>query len=347
MRSETIKVRVLTALLALTVCASVLFAGGALSPACADSAPVTATVTFRASYPGGFDVVDKKITASSDLAEKYFPAIAGNEPEGQVSFADVLVAAHIKKYGESGVAANLSMENSSYGTSMKKQFGHEAVGMYYVDNKALSKGVSDPVTDGQTLAAGTYVNSWNDLYGYFDQASYTGTAGKAIMVRVNADNWGTPLAPQDLKIYAVDSQGQLAELPAKASADKDGQVSLTFQKAGTYAISATGSVNVYGKGGISAPFAVVTVKAAEKPAAPDKPVKPSKPKTNPSQSSGKAKTVKTTPAQASAAKTSSVKTEASQDAPATGDETMIGLWVLLLVTGCAGLLTVRLYMRKR
>ena len=110
----------------------------ALLPSMALAGKITdeVTVKFSAGMPGAFDMVDESITATGNLAEEFFPDIKENEPDEGVSFADVLVAAHIKKYGTSKVRNYLDMSDSKWDpsiTSVNKQFGHSIVGFYYIN----------------------------------------------------------------------------------------------------------------------------------------------------------------------------------------------------------------------
>lgn len=267
MRSNTIKVRVLATLLSLAaVCA---FLGFEASLSASHAATKSVTVTFSAGTPGSLDMVSQKVTATSDLAEKYYSAIAENEPADAVSFADVLVAAHIQKYGDSfksNPTDYLNMSNSEYGTYMTKQFTHTIVGLYYKNDQSTSGVSTETVSDGDRLYAGSYAD-WNyyDLYSYFDKASYTATAGSKLSVTLKADNWGSALVPTEATLCTASSSGKLTSL--KTQTNSKGTASVTFSKAGTYTLSATGKVTYKGWSGsdvtgqIMPPVATVTVKA--------------------------------------------------------------------------------------
>lgn len=270
-RKEKMKKKVLSLVLAVTV--ALVMIPGLASASTAKAAAVTATVQFTATSLTGFDMMDKTVTADSDMAETYYPAIAANETAGKVSVADVLVAAHIAKYGAAFKAdptKYLDMYNSSYGTSMSKQFGHSNIGLWYVNNKGIAKSVSvDTVKSGDQVAACSYedgTTNWSDLYSYFDKASYAATAGTAVSMTIKADNFGTEVIPSTVSLKSADVKtGKLTALKADSTAN--GKAVVTFTTPGTYYVSASGTVKYSGwggdkTGGIFAPLAKVTVAPA-------------------------------------------------------------------------------------
>ena len=196
-------------------------------------------VKFAAGTPTKVDMKTTELSVSSGLAEKYFPEIKGNEPEG-VSFADALVAAHIEKYGENKVAEYMHLKNGTYGSEMVKQFGEEIVGAYYADDASLSMGVSDEVKNGQKLFAMAYDDyNYGALYGFTDQAEYTAVAGKALKMKLTADNWGQKVVPTEAKLNIVGDDNSLTKTDGTYS---NGTITATFDKAGEYTVYATGKV---------------------------------------------------------------------------------------------------------
>lgn len=283
MRSNTIKVRVLATLLSLAAVFAFLGLEASHNVSHAAAAK-SVTVTFSAGIPKSennpaqLDMVNEKIKATSNLAEDYYPDIKENEPANAVSFADVLVAAHIKKYGKSFTKSTctnyLDMQPGDWGTYMIKQFKHEIVGCYYKNDKSTSNVSTATVAGGDRLYAGSYSDwSWLDLYSYFNKASYTTTAGSKLSVTLKADNWGSAVVPKEATICTANKNGKLTSLKAKTN--NKGTATVTFNKAGTYYLSATGTVtykspyieelrgnsdsNVTAQ--IMPPVAVVTVKA--------------------------------------------------------------------------------------
>ncbi|MBR2511644.1 MAG: hypothetical protein IKE49_01110 [Firmicutes bacterium] len=196
------------------------------------------TVKFSAGTSGAFDMVDESITATGNLAEIFFPAIKDNEPEG-VSFADVLVAAHIEKYGAGKVHDNLDISSATWGTRMNKQFGHEIVGFYYQNNSALTGSVSDPVQSGDVLFAGAYSDyTYADLFTTFSKKTYKATAGKQFNVQLSSDNWSTAVTPSEIKMAKVNKN--TGKFTLLTTAYSNGTAKTTINNAGVYYISAKG-----------------------------------------------------------------------------------------------------------
>ena len=248
-------VAVVTAIaLVLTMIPAFAFAAG--------SASDKVSVSFSAGLPGGFDMVDESLDVSGDLAEKYFPEIEANEPAG-VSFADALVAAHIKKYGENSVKDKLDISNGDWGTQMNKQFGRDIVGMYYVNGVSLPGSVSDAIANGDELYAGAYADfNYSDLYTHFDKKKLSTKVGKTENLNVTADNWGSAVIPESGDIYTVDqSSGKLQKIVGSM---KSGKATLKFDKAGTFYITAKAELEYEGwsgtaKGGAEGALCKVTV----------------------------------------------------------------------------------------
>ena len=237
----------------------------------------TVKVTFTASTPSGFDMVNKTITATSDLAETYFPAIAKNEVSGQVSMLDVLVAAHIDKYGEvkfkADPTAYMGAIDSTDGTSMTKQFGHKIVGIYTINNAMTATGVSAaPVKNGQNVKVCSYADSdtgWTALMSYFNKETYSAKAGKAFSVKITAAGSDpttyvqTAVTPNKSVIQTVNTTSGALKATSYKTNTK-GIASVKFSKPGTYYISAKGTVTYTGWAGkttasIMAPLAKVKV----------------------------------------------------------------------------------------
>lgn len=251
MRSNTIKVRVLATLLSLAAVFAFLGLEASHNVSHAAAAK-SVTVTFSAGIPKSennpaqLDMVNEKIKATSNLAEEYYPDIMEYEPANAVSFADVLVAAHIKKYGNSFSKSTCTkyLDMANYGiTWVTKQFTHTNVGCYYKNDKPTSSVSTATVAGGDRLYAGSYEDTdpnWYDLYSYFNKASYTTTAGSKLTVTLKADNGGSAVVPKEATICTANKSGKLTSLKAKTN--NKGTATVTFNKAGTYYLSATGTV---------------------------------------------------------------------------------------------------------
>lgn len=252
------KKKIISVLTAAAVMAACFPAGAAA----AGTSSSKATVHFSAGTPSAFEMVDEELTVHGDLAEKYFPNIAANEPSG-VSFADVLVAAHIKKYGESKVKNYLDMVPGTANadasgqvadkTQIKKLFGHAGSGIYFINDNACKESVSVKVKNRDHLYAGAGQSGRMNLgYSFFEKNVYSVKAGKKVRVKA------------DYKTVSTDAQGRVSEskgsnlsnmkieIIKKAGAkviktsyttNANGIASISFREPGVKYISLTGNVN--------------------------------------------------------------------------------------------------------
>ena len=241
----------------------------ALLPSMALAGKITdeVTVKFSAGMPGAFDMVDESITATGNLAEEFFPDIKENEPDEGVSFADVLVAAHIKKYGTSKVRNYLDMSDSKWDpsiTSVNKQFGHSLVGFYYINGEVAPDHVSGCVVKkNDELFAGSYADStYADLFSSFNVKKLKATAGKNFSMKIISDNWSVSIVPEAAKFATVDKKtGKMTDIK---TAYAGGVMKAKINKAGEFYLSAKGKVHYEGyyrdqDGKIAGALAKVTV----------------------------------------------------------------------------------------
>ena len=209
-----------------------------------------ATVTFSAGIPDQYDMVNEKVTATGDLAEKYFPELKAVEADG-VSYADVLVAATIQKYGKDRVTEYLGLSKTGMVT---KQFGHDIVGYYFTNGKYNARGVSETaVKSGDRLFAGAYSDKhYSDQYSYLTKTAYTATAGEKITVEVSVFNSVNSriIKPAAATLNIVDKSTlnivdkSTVKLTAVKTSYKNGVATFTLTKPGTYTVAPTGTVNI-------------------------------------------------------------------------------------------------------
>jgi hypothetical protein len=265
------------ALTMLIAFAMVLMAIPALTPSQAKAASndfvTSVKVAVNASIPGKFDMVHKKLTVKSNTFETYFPALKKSDLSKGVSVADVIVAANKAKYGKKftkkTVKTYCDFSSGQYGISVKKQFKHTKVGLYYVNKKGLSLSVgASQVKSGNFVEIFSYPSNetaYSELYSKFSKATYKTAAKKTVSVSLTADNFGTAVVPNAgciIKKVSVKT-GKLTSLKTKTNAK--GVAKLKFAKKGTYYISATGTVSYTGyngavTGNIMCPYAKVIVK---------------------------------------------------------------------------------------
>ncbi len=203
----------------------------------AGTAKDKAKVTLSVAAPDAYIVVDEKVEATGDLAETYFPAVAGYEPEG-VSYFDVLVASHIAKYGADKVTENLEFGDGGGYAYVGKCYGKTG-SMMTIINGAYTDVTSPTVKNNDSVLAGFYKNSdWSDFYAGFEKASYSVEIGKTLSLKVAGNSYGAPATLNAVTVQTVDAKtGAKTDLKTTY---KDGTASVTFDKAGVYYIIPSG-----------------------------------------------------------------------------------------------------------
>ena len=203
------------------------------------------TVKFTAGVPGSFDMVEESITATGNLTEIFFPEIT-TEPEEGVSYSDVIVAAHIEKYGAGKVRDYLKFAESNSGW-INMQFGHGITGFYYRNGKLIDTTTSEAVVEnGDALFAGAYSDyNYADLHSSFDKNAYKATAGKKFSVKIKCDNWEGEFVPDTAKIATVNkTTGKFTALQTNYSkGTKEGTASAAINTVGVHYISCDGSIS--------------------------------------------------------------------------------------------------------
>ena len=229
----------------------------------AEDAKVSLTVSDKgvlASASDGSAVVRKEVTVT-DL-----------NSDGILTYDEALVAAH-KAYNSADGYATAAYGN---GVSVTKLWGVQTgSSFFYLNGKGLESNVADTekstVKEGDTLYAAILQDTtyYSDRYASFDADTKEVKAGEDVTLTLTAD--GTAAAGVPVGTW---NTGSFTALEGKTT-DENGQVTLSFADAGTYLVTANGTV----KGMVTtdwstgakeekdcplmAPACVVTVKAAQ------------------------------------------------------------------------------------
>ena len=205
-------------------------------------------VSFAAGMPGSYDYINELMWVRSDLVETYFPEMADYECAG-TSFADAMVAAHIAKYGKDKVKENLAFGGKDW---VSKQFGHTLCGIYALNGALISNGANtDAIQEYDNLYVGSYSDeTYADLFYSLVEDDISTTVGKTVTIDLNVNNWGTPVAPTDVKVKLLDGETyELTDLPDAVY--EDGKITVKFNETGAYRIAVEGTVTYeadYGSG---------------------------------------------------------------------------------------------------
>lgn len=228
------------------------------------------TVSFRAAYPDMFEVLYDDLEVKGDLVETYFPEYAGYEPDG-VSYLDAVVAATLRKYGDTG-----SISLSDYGYAwINTAFSGSVLGA--TDNDISVPSVHNNILDGDDLACLVYADGdWSRLYGFFDYYDYYAEPGETIQALV------TGLSIMSNNIYIPDSAvlgivdpstGTIT--PFEGAAFENGVLTFAFDEVGTYYITALAKKTYsddYGTYENEDVYGALAKVVIEKPVKPAKPV---------------------------------------------------------------------------
>lgn len=186
-----------------------------------------------------------------------------------ISFDEALLAAHKKYYkdGDKGYAT----KESTFGPMVTKLWGVEIGGnayLYQNDESIPASVAVQPVKANDYLVAGSLVDTtnWTDNYACFNKKTVDTAVGKKFTLKLTAKSTFPPSTVNAAKLkVGTWKDGKFKAIKGKVTG-KDGKVTLSFDKAGTYYISASGKVkNNNASCPIIAPCCVVKVAKAANP----------------------------------------------------------------------------------
>ena len=250
----------------------IIILGSAPTLVFADSSPAEDAVVYLTVSNQGMLTADNdgNVMANRKVTVKDI------DQDGVLTYNEALIAAHEAYNSESGYTA----ADSGYGISVTKLWGIDTYNtLFFINNQGISTGIGvDTVKDGDKLVASinkdnTYYADW---YTFFDFDEKTVATGEEFTLTLKGhlgmaytDEEKTDTALPDICV-GVWNNGSFTVIDGKTT-DKNGTVTLSFNKAGTYYVSADGTVKDtvtdWSNGGetleadcpIIAPFCVVTV----------------------------------------------------------------------------------------
>ncbi len=170
--------------------------------------------------------------------------VADIDGNGSISYDEALQAVHAQ-YCEGGYATT----ETQWGTSVTKLWNVANGGSYlfYQNDVAIPSNVADStIADGDDLVAAVMADTTNysDKYSYFDTKEAEGYVGTPIEMTLSAismdENWKPVVGPAAGVTVGTWDDGTFTAMEG-AVTDENGKVALTFEKAGTYVVSAQGS----------------------------------------------------------------------------------------------------------
>lgn len=176
------------------------------------------------------------------------------DSDGSLTIYDALCCAHEAKY-EGGAAAGFGVSSGDYGMFISKLWGIENGGScgYYVNN-TLATGLTNAVKDGDIIVAFIYqdTSAFSDAYAYFNVNTAYAAENEEITLTLFSSgydaDWNTVVAPVEEAFVLINGEA------SSHTTGAEGKVTLKFDAAGTYVISALSSEQT-----LVPPVCVVTV----------------------------------------------------------------------------------------
>ncbi len=182
-------------------------------------------------------VVSVTISVAGEIVAPAVPVLVSDRnADGGFDVDEVLYCAHDQLY-PGGAEAGYASSEGDWGLGLDMLWGDTSYAFgYYVDN-AMAWGLSDPVQAGGSVYAYVYTDKeyYSDIYAYFDQTDAVaedGTLTLTLFAGSFDENWNVVFAP-----YAgatITCNGEATEFVT----DENGQVTLCFDAAGSYLLSA-------------------------------------------------------------------------------------------------------------
>lgn len=182
-------------------------------------------------------------------------SLSDADGDGATTVNDALILAHDAAY-EGGAEAGYDAAESEWGLSLYKLWGVENGGSYgYCVNDASAMSLVDPVAVGDHVYAYAYSDlvAWSDVYSRFDKSTAEAAKGEQLTLTLtyagyDAD-WSPITAPVADAVITVNGEA------TEYATDAEGKVTLSFDKKGSYTVSATSESLT-----LVPPVCVVTVK---------------------------------------------------------------------------------------
>lgn len=216
----------------MTMIPSAAFAQSGSAPA--EDAVVTLTVSNKgalATANDGSVMASKKVTVK-DI-----------NSDGKLTFGEALTAAHAEYNSEDGYVEKSGTVSKLWGVQTSNT-------LFFINDVGLTSSVSsDTVKDGDRLTAsinadGQYYADW---YSFFDTASKTVAVGEEFSLTLKG-YLGMAYEPEDMESTALAgvsigtaSASGFSSIDGKTT-DESGRVTLSFDEAGTYYVTASGTV---------------------------------------------------------------------------------------------------------
>jgi hypothetical protein len=194
-------------------------------------------------YPGAISaraadaVVNVTISVAGEIVAPSVPVMVSDlNGDGMFDVDEVLTCAHDQLY-PGGAEAGYASSVGDWGLGIDMLWGDTSYAFgYYVDNN-MAMSAADPVNAGGSLVAYVYADkeTYSDVYSYFDVTDAVAANG-TLTLTLSAigfdENWSPVAVPCGGATITIDG------VATEYVTDENGQVTLTFDEAGSYLISA-------------------------------------------------------------------------------------------------------------
>ena len=232
------KKRLLSLLLALTMALSLATTGAWAADQ--DSIQVTVTIANQGAIAVG---------KNNTLMARVPVTVTDRNQDGKFTYDEAMTAAHKAYYekGEAGFAINGGWVSTLWG-------GTEGVGGFYRNNTMTATIDKETIQNGDALTAFSYADTtnWSDKYSFFDRDTVSVKTGETLTLNLKKQGYNEAATPANAALVTVDNEGAFHEL--NVATDDKGDATLSFDKAGTYVVSAYGSEDI-----LVPPVCIVTV----------------------------------------------------------------------------------------
>lgn len=176
--------------------------------------------------------------ANGDIMVHDTVSVSDADGDGVISIADALYAAHEENY-DGGASAGFGTEITQWGISLMKLWGVENGGSYgYQINNSNPMSLADPIKDGDYIYAYVYTDTvgFSDTYTYFESTELEANEGQEITLTLSAAGYDANWAPVTLPVEGatITVNGEKTDFVT----DAEGKVTVKFDKAGSYTLSA-------------------------------------------------------------------------------------------------------------
>ena len=166
--------------------------------------------------------------------------VTDTDADGALTISDALYCAH-EKYYKGGAEAGYAASIGQYGLGVDKLWGDTSYNFGYYHNDLSAYGADEVIADGDYINAWIYIDgeTYSDKYTFFNSHKIGVRNGASKKVKLSYaafdENWNPVVYP------LTNTRLVINEKDTDYITDEKGKVTLEFEKAGSYFVSAVNS----------------------------------------------------------------------------------------------------------